>query len=444
MSIEENNASSSNNETAETDEAKQTAEKAQEVEATPKTEAKPKTKTISKKSKSKKRGSAKSKRKPTSKKPVDPNRRTRLVRSFPASTFEDALTLAQAIQQFAAGQKVRRLTLFDNLNKSPESSYGRQLITNSTRYGLTTGSYNAEYLELTQDGKAITNSEIDEIQRLKAKFRLSIEKVQPFNELYEHLKGNKLPAQAVLHDFLLEKDYKPEEVNECVDTFIVNAKYLTLLRPISGSERLLSIEHVLEELSKLNPNSFAFKANGDGTILPATSPVISEGTEDWSKICFYITPIGATGSEQRQHSDLFLSQIVEPSLEEFGLKLVRADQIGQPGLITSQIIEHIIKSRLAIADLSFHNANVFYELCLRHAFRLPTVQIIRVGDSIPFDVNQVRTIQIDNTSIYTLLPQLESYKAEIANQVRRALNNPDGVENPLTIFYPNLGVIQNT
>lgn len=436
MSVEEKNTNSSNNETAQVNEAEQTAEKSTEAEATTKT------KTVSKKTKSKKIGSVKSKRKPNAKKTIDSNKRTRVMRSFPASTFEDALTLAQAVQQFGAGQKVRRLTLFDNLQKSPDSGYSRMLVTNSIKYGLTTGSYNAEYLELTPDGKIVTNNEIDEKERLKAKFRLAIENIQPFNQLYEQLKGNKLPAHAVLHDYLLENGYKQEEVNECVDTFVVNAKYLTLLRVMSGSERLLSIEHILEELPKSNLSTSEINY-GNGTTSIKAPTTNSEETEDWSKICFYITPIGASGSEHRQHSDLFLSQIVEPALEEFGIKVVRADQIGQPGLITTQIIEHIIKSRLAIADLSFHNANVFYELCLRHAFRLPTVQIIRVGDTIPFDVNQVRTIQIDNTSIYTLLPRLESYRAEIANQVRSALNNPDAVDNPLTIFYPNLGVIQN-
>jgi hypothetical protein len=102
------------------------------------------------------------------------------------------------------------------------------------------------------------------------------------------------------------------------------------------------------------------------------------------------------------------------------------------------VIEHVLKSRLVIADLSFHNPNVFYELCLRHVCRLPTVQIIRKADRIPFDLDQFRTIPVDNTGIYTLLPQLETYKSEIATQVRQVLENPDAVDNPISIFYPGL------
>jgi hypothetical protein len=396
--------------------------------------------------KSRKRRSKLRLAKPAIAKSSDSQPRKRLVRSFPASTFEDALFLAQAIQQFAAGQKVRRLTLFDNLKKSPDSGDSRQLMTNSSRYGLTTGSHNTEYLELTPEGRTATSQEVPERQRLKARFDLAINNIPPFKDLYEQLKGNKLPAQAVLRDFLIEKGYSAEEVTECVDTFILNAKFLGVLRPIAGAERLLPIEHVLEEsMTGLSSSPIPVSTGIPSVGFSSTSSVVeydSTVADDWSKICFYVTPIGAPGSPERQHSDLFLSSIVEPALEEFGLKVVRADQIAQPGLITSQIIEHVVKSRLVVADLSYHNANVFYELCLRHACRLPTVQIIRVGDPIPFDLNQVRTIQIDMTSIFTLVPQLETYKSEIANQVRRALSNSEGVDNPLTMFYPSLGVLQ--
>lgn len=80
-------------------------------------------------------------------------RRTRIVRTFPASSFMEALPLAEPIQRFGSGQKIRRLTLFENLGRSPDSGSSRQLITNSAQYGLTKGSYNAEYLELTDDGR---------------------------------------------------------------------------------------------------------------------------------------------------------------------------------------------------------------------------------------------------------------------------------------------------
>lgn len=109
-------------------------------------------------------------------------------------------------------------------------------------------------------------------------------------------------------------------------------------------------------------------------------------------------------------------------------------------MITAQVIDHLLHAKLVIADLSFLNPNVLYELCLRHACRLPTVQVIRGDFDIPFDLEQFRTIKIDCTSYYTLVPQLESYKAEIAAQVRRVLEDPESVDNPISAFCPQLKV----
>jgi hypothetical protein len=359
-------------------------------------------------------------------------------RNFPSLKFEEALALPMAIQQFASGEKVRRLTLFENLGKAPDSGPSRQLVTNSAKYGLTKGSYVSEHLELTPDGRTATNPDIPKKDQVSARFRLAIENIAPFKSLYDRFKGNKLPAQAVLRDALLDSGYSEDESNAAVDLFVVNAKFLQLLRTIAGAERLLPIEHVIEELpttpaSKRGP--VLSPVAGSGQTVPA-----SASTSDWSKVCFYISPIGASDSEHRMHSDLFLGSIIEPAMEELGLTVIRADQIGKPGMITAQVLEHVLKSRLVIADLSFHNPNVFYELSLRHVSRLPTVQVIRELDPLPFDLDQFRTIRINTNSIYTLVPKLAIYRAEVANQARRALEDPDAVDNPLSLFYPNLKI----
>jgi len=128
--------------------------------------------------------------------------------------------------------------------------------------------------------------------------------------------------------------------------------------------------------------------------------------------------------------DFFLEYVVAPALKEFNLRVIRADQIGKPGMIGKQVLEHILKSSLVIADLSFHNPNVFYELCLRHVARLPTVQIIRGAEAIAFDIEQYRTIKIDTTDLYGFLPSLQTYISEIANQVRRVLEDPEWRPQP--------------
>jgi len=367
--------------------------------------------------------------------------RTRRTVLFPAASFEESLTIAKAIQKHAAGQKVRRLTLLDQMKKSPDSSASRMLIVNSNKYGLTKGNYSAEHLEITTDGKLATSSDTVPKDKLKARFKLAIDQVAPFKALYDAQKGKRLPANSVLEDSAKDNGIPESDAKECVEMFIVNAKYLGILKPIAGAERIIPLDQALEELPA-KPSD----AKPEGKVIPGDSaegtikPKATVAAQNWDETCFYISPIGENDTEHRNHADLFLGSIVEPALEEFKLSVIRADKIGKAGMITAQILEYILKSKLVIADLSYHNPNVFYELSLRHACRLPTVQIIRKSDKIPFDLDQFRTIQIDTTNIFTMVPNLQTYKAEIATQVRMALIDPDSVDNPISTYYPNLKV----
>ena len=372
-------------------------------------------------------------------------RKPRSQRSFPAVPFEEALEFALSIQRLAGESKVRRLRLFELLERSPDSGSSRQLIINSSRYGLTTGNYAAEWIELTKEGKIVTSDEAAEREKMRVRFDLAIAKVPPFQKMHSHLENKKLPAKGILIDFLKEEGYNEDETSECVDTFLLNAKFVGVLQIMSGAERIVSLEHLLDysSITEVKPRGGSVP-DQENSFIPSPPRMIEENSvqesnsEDWDNICFYVTPIGADGSEERKHADLFLGSIIEPALEEFGLNIVRADKISVAGIITRQIIEHIVRARLVIADLSFHNPNVFYELALRHSTGLPTVQIMRNSDRIPFDVNQVRTITIDNSSIYALIPQLDVHRSAIASQVRRALENPDEIDNPVTAFYPSL------
>jgi hypothetical protein len=240
----------------------------------------------------------------------------------------------------------------------------------------------------------------------------------------------------LLVDAIKELGVPEEFAEEAVDTFIVNLQFVGLLQTLSGAERILDLDHYLDTLPADSGKSTP--AFGDKT--QTRTALITQETATFETACFYVTGIGEDGTEMRKHSDLFFGSIVEPALDAFGLKLVRADAIDKPGIITRQIIDYLLRSRLVIADLSFHNPNVFYELAIRHAVRLPTVQIIRSQDRIPFDVNQARTIRIDCTDIYSLVPKIDIYRAEIANQVRRALEDPDATDNPITTFYPGFRV----
>lgn len=362
--------------------------------------------------------------------------RSRRQRPFPAASFEDSLVLAVEVQRLAGGQRrIRRLTLFEQLGRSPDSGLARQQIVNSNRYGLTKGSYQAEYLELTESGAAATSPDAPPRERTRARFELAIAGIPAFAVLYETSKGGKLPAQQVMRDHLIsEQSLSAEWATEAVEVFIVNAKHVGILRPVSGTERVLTIEHALDELPAVSAGTGHPSPSNSGTTTPGSSATTAAQTFD--STCFYVTPIGDDDSEVRKHADVFLGHLVEPAIEmlDKGLGVVRADQIENPGLISAQVIQHLLHSRLVVADLSFHNPNVFYELAIRHATGKPTVLLCRTGDELPFDISDVRTIRIEMTDIHAFVTQMETWRAELTNMARRALDDPTASANPLTAF----------
>ncbi|PAQ03536.1 MAG: hypothetical protein EOR96_19590 [Mesorhizobium sp.] len=361
-------------------------------------------------------------------------RRKRIVRSFPAAPFEEPLAFAKQIFDFGSGETVQKLTLFDHLSKSPESGASRQLIINAGRYGLIKGGVQADKLELTPDGVRSVDPTMPPREQARARIKLAIEDIEIFAKLYDRLLGKALPAKAALVDAAAELGATKESAEEAVDTFILNLRFVGLMLTLSGAERIVSKDIALDKL----PPSLDLAPAAVQTSTSGSASLVTAEHAQFSTTCFYITPIGSPESEQRKHSDLFLGSFVEPALASFGMSVVRADGIDKPGVITKQIIEYIVKSRLVIVDLSYHNPNVFYELAIRHMMRLPIVQIVRKSDPIPFDINQMRTIVIDTTDIFTLIPKIASYQSEISSQVRRALENADEVETPISTYFPQL------
>jgi len=145
------------------------------------------------------------------------------------------------------------------------------------------------------------------------------------------------------------------------------------------------------------------------------------------KSCFVIAPIGSEESETRKRSDLVLKHIIKPAAEECGYNAVRADEISEPGVITTQVIQRLIDDDLVIADLTERNPNVFYELAIRHAIRKPVVQIIKRDEKIPFDVTGQRTIHYDLD-----LDSAAACKEELINQIRAAEKDPEKVDSPVS------------
>ena len=88
--------------------------------------------------------------------------------------------------------------------------------------------------------------------------------------------------------------------------------------------------------------------------------------------------------------------VFEPACERFGLTPLRADKITESGDIPEQIFTLLRDADLVIADVTGGNANVMYELGLRHTRDKITIQIGE-HERLPFDVNTIRTVKFRRT-----------------------------------------------
>jgi hypothetical protein len=91
-----------------------------------------------------------------------------------------------------------------------------------------------------------------------------------------------------------------------------------------------------------------------------------------------------------------VAEVIEPACVHVGLSPVRADGLARAGEITEQIFRRLRDDDVVIADLTGANANVMYELGLRHTQNKLTVQIGEYS-RLPFDVNTIRTVQFSRS-----------------------------------------------
>jgi len=152
--------------------------------------------------------------------------------------------------------------------------------------------------------------------------------------------------------------------------------------------------------------------------------------EDHEKHCFVIGPLGDEGSPERIHADWLLEEIIRPVFKNDRPDWVveRSDKIATPGMISAQIVNRLHDAGLVVADLSFHNANAFYEMSIRHKVGRPIIHMIRKGEKIPFDVIPHRAIQFE-----LLRPSdLQEARDQLSLAVAEALKPGFEPDNPIT------------
>ncbi len=110
---------------------------------------------------------------------------------------------------------------------------------------------------------------------------------------------------------------------------------------------------------------------------------------------FVVMPFGKKkGSDGTLYDfNAIYKTLILPALEDAGFDPFRADEETTSGDILTDMFQELLLADLCLCDLSIDNANVYYELGIRHAFRKRGVVHIQAGRAyMPFDIFNVRTL----------------------------------------------------
>ncbi len=119
---------------------------------------------------------------------------------------------------------------------------------------------------------------------------------------------------------------------------------------------------------------------------------------------FIVRPFGTKNGIDFDRVD---RDLIGPALAAAGIAGGTTAEFVEAGNIRADMFEQLLKANVVVADISIHNANVFYELGIRHALRdRYTILISCAQEDVPFDLKTDRYLRYDTANPGATLEQL--------------------------------------
>ncbi|MEO5882871.1 MAG: tetratricopeptide repeat-containing protein [Caldimonas sp.] len=126
--------------------------------------------------------------------------------------------------------------------------------------------------------------------------------------------------------------------------------------------------------------------------------------------------------------------LIAPALVRCGLAGSTTVEVIDPGNIRADMFALILQADIVICDITVHNANVFYELGVRHALRKKHTVLIKgdpSADTTPFDLSTDRYLK------YSLADPGSGLEA-LVRTVQAALLSTRDTDSPIFLMMPTL------
>ncbi len=149
---------------------------------------------------------------------------------------------------------------------------------------------------------------------------------------------------------------------------------------------------------------------------------------------FIIRPFG---TKNDINFDEVESKLIDPVLNRLKITGRTTMEIRKQGNIRFDMFQKLLTANLVIADISIHNANVYYELGIRHALRGKHTFMIRARgadiktDEVPFDLKTDRYLAYDSKDPAAGID-------ELYESLRQTINSEEH-DSPVFQMLPDLG-----
>jgi O-acetyl-ADP-ribose deacetylase (regulator of RNase III) len=164
-----------------------------------------------------------------------------------------------------------------------------------------------------------------------------------------------------------------------------------------------------------------------------------DGGRAVSALCFVIMPYGEKPDADGTVVDFdrIYQELIHRAVESIdGLECHRADDLNKPGWIHEHMLRHIVDDAVAVVDTSTLNANVFYELGVRHTVKKGvTVLIHRQGTKWPFNIAGMSSIEYGTSG-----KALTQARKKLRDFIAAGLADPDNVDSLVHRAVPDLRV----
>jgi len=141
-------------------------------------------------------------------------------------------------------------------------------------------------------------------------------------------------------------------------------------------------------------------------------------------------PFSATSSCTETQWRYIFEHVFKPAIEDAGLDYECRRSSATRGNLIKHILADLRNSEVVLADLTDQNANVFYELGVRHTLKNRTIIVAQRGDDISSDLRAYAYHVYD----WKTPEDIHVFKERIRGLLEDITNDPERADNPVSDF----------